>query len=200
MDVSSCQFLLSDSMGGKWCSPDHAVAWGGNDPVGEFREPALAPHRLQLFELGVGRAGASSLLRRCRLSQASRDEESDEDRLLELESLHYSDGEVGDDLPLLLESCLQGDLLEVDEKVAGPQHLPYYLHLRSVQALVKGVFHGNEGRLPGLKLRVHGQGHIVQARVGCLGTCVGVVCWIRACAHGRVRGLHCSCENRHLLR
>ena len=27
-------------------SRDRTVVWGGNDPVGEFREPALAPHRL----------------------------------------------------------------------------------------------------------------------------------------------------------
>ena len=48
---------------------------GGNDPVGEFREPALAPHRLELLELSVGRTDSSGLLRRYRLSQASCDEE-----------------------------------------------------------------------------------------------------------------------------
>ena len=66
-----------------WHSPDRIVAWGGNDPVGEFREPTLALHCLQLLELSVGRTDGSGLLRRCRLSQASCDEEGDEDRLLE---------------------------------------------------------------------------------------------------------------------
>ena len=37
-----------------WCSPERTVAWGGDNPVGEFREPALSPHRLQLFQSGVG--------------------------------------------------------------------------------------------------------------------------------------------------
>ena len=41
---------------------------GENSPVGELREPALAPHRFQLLELGVGRADGSDLLRRRRLS------------------------------------------------------------------------------------------------------------------------------------
>ena len=51
-----------------WCSPDRTVAWGGNDPVGEFREPALSLNRLQLLKLCVGRTDGSGLLRRCRLS------------------------------------------------------------------------------------------------------------------------------------
>ena len=73
-----------------WRSPDRTVVGGGNDSVGEFR-----------------------------LSQASCDEEGDEDRLLELEGFHYSDVEVGYDLPLLVEGCVHGDRLEVDEKVSG---------------------------------------------------------------------------------
>ena len=97
-----------------WCSPDRTVAWGGDDPACEFREPALSPHRLQLLKLRVGRTDGSDILRRCRLSQASYDEEDDEDRLLELKDLHYSDVEVGYDPPFLLEGCGQGDLLEVD--------------------------------------------------------------------------------------
>ena len=87
---------------------------GGEDPVGEFREPALSPHRLQLLKLRVGRTDASGLLRRGRLSQASCDEEGNVDRLLELEGLHYSDVEVGYDPQFLLEGWVQGDLLEVD--------------------------------------------------------------------------------------
>ena len=86
-----------------WYSPDRTVAWGGDDPVGEFREPALSPHRLQLLKLRVGRTDGSGLLRRCRLSQASCDEELEKDRLLELEVLNYSDVEVGYDPPFPLE-------------------------------------------------------------------------------------------------
>ena len=67
----------------------------------------------------MGRTDGSGLLRRCRLSQARCDEEGDEDWLLELEGFHYSDVEVVYDLPLLVEGCVQGDLLEVDEKVLG---------------------------------------------------------------------------------
>ena len=87
---------------------------GGDDPVGEYREPALSPHRLQLLKLRVGRTDGSGFLRRCRLSQASCDEEDDEDRLLELEGLNYSDVDVGYDPSFLLEGWVQGDLLEVD--------------------------------------------------------------------------------------
>ena len=97
-----------------WCSPDRTVAWGGDNPVCEFREPALPPHHLQLFQLRVGRTDGSGLLRHCRLSQASCNEEGDEDRLLELEGFDYSDIEVGYDPPLLLEGWVQDDLLEVD--------------------------------------------------------------------------------------
>ena len=57
---------------------------GGNGPVGEFRKAALAPHRLELLELSVGRTDGSGLLRRYRLSQASCNEEGNEGRLLEL--------------------------------------------------------------------------------------------------------------------
>ena len=42
-----------------WCSPDRTVAWGGDDPVGEFREPTVSPHRLQLLKLRVGRTDSS---------------------------------------------------------------------------------------------------------------------------------------------
>ena len=45
-----------------WCSPDRTVAWGGDNSVGEFREPALSPHRLQIFKLRVGRTDGSGLL------------------------------------------------------------------------------------------------------------------------------------------
>ena len=72
------------------------------------------------LELSVGRTDGFGLLRRCHLSQASCDEEGDEDRLLKPKSLHYSEVEVGYDLPLLVEGWVQGDLLEVDEKVPGP--------------------------------------------------------------------------------
>ena len=64
-----------------WRSPERTVAWGGDHPVGEFREPALSPHRLQLFQFGVGRPDGSGLFGRCRLSQASCNEEGDEVRL-----------------------------------------------------------------------------------------------------------------------
>ena len=94
-----------------WCSPDRTVAWRGNDPVGEFCEPALSPHRLQLVKLRVGRTDSSGLLRRCRPSHTSCNEEGDEDRLLELEGLHYSVVEVVYDPPFLLEGWVQGDLL-----------------------------------------------------------------------------------------
>ena len=97
-----------------WCSPDRTVAWGGDNPVGEFRDPALSPHRLQLLKLRVGRTDGSGLLLRCRLFQASCDEEGDGDRLLELEGFNHSDVEVGYDPPLLLEGRVQSDLLEVD--------------------------------------------------------------------------------------
>ena len=90
------------------------MAWRGDNPVDEFREPALSPHRPQLFKLRVGRTDGSGLLRRCRLSQASCDEEGDEDRLLELEGSDYSYVEVGYDPSLLLEGWVQSDLLEVD--------------------------------------------------------------------------------------
>ena len=103
-----------------WCSPERTVAWEGDNPVGEFREPALSPHRLQLFQLGVGRPDGSGLFRRCRLSQASCNEEGDEVRLFELEGFDYSDVEVGYDPPLLLEGWVQGALLEVDQKVPSP--------------------------------------------------------------------------------
>ena len=97
-----------------WCSPDRTVVWGGDNPVGEFREPALSPHRLQLLKLRVGRTDGSGLLQCCRPSQASCNKEGDEVRLLELEGFDYSDVEVGYDPPLLLEVWVQGDLLEVD--------------------------------------------------------------------------------------
>ena len=87
---------------------------GGDDPVGEFREPTLAPHRLQLLELRVGCTDGSGVFRRCRLFQASCDEEGDKDRLLELEGLHYSNVDVEYDLPFLVEGWVQDDLLEVD--------------------------------------------------------------------------------------
>ena len=103
-----------------WRSPERTVAWGGDHPVGEFREPALSPHRLQLFQLGVGRPDGSGLFGRCRLSQASCNEEGDEVRLFKLEGFDYSDVEVGYDPPLLLEGWVQGDLLEVDQKVSSP--------------------------------------------------------------------------------
>ena len=93
---------------------------GGDNPVDEFREPALSPHRLQLFQLGVGRPDGSGLFGRCRLSQASCNEEGDEVRLFKLEGFDYSDVEVGYDPPLLLEGWVQGDLLEVDQKVLRP--------------------------------------------------------------------------------
>ena len=112
--------VVGDASWPWWRSLGRTVAWGGNDLVGEFREHALAPHRLQLLELSVGRTNGSDLLRRCRLSQASCDEEGKKDRLLELKGLHYSDVEVGYDLPLLVVGWMQGDLLEVDEKVPGP--------------------------------------------------------------------------------
>ena len=104
---------------GVWADPGGAPQTepcpeGGDDPVGEFREPALTPHCLQLLKLRVGRTDGSGLLRRCRLSQASCDEEGDEDRLLELEGLHYSDVEVGYKSPFLLEGWVQVDLLDVD--------------------------------------------------------------------------------------
>ena len=66
----------------------------GNDLGGEFHGSTLAPNCLQLLELSVGRTESSGLFRRCRLSQASCDEEGDEDRLIELESLHHSNVEV----------------------------------------------------------------------------------------------------------
>ena len=97
-----------------WCSPDRTVAWGRDNPVGEFREPSLSPHRLQLLKMRVGRTDGIGLVRRCRLCQASSEEEGDEDRLLELEGFNYSDFEVGYDPPFLLEVRVQGDLLEVD--------------------------------------------------------------------------------------
>ena len=93
---------------------------GGDNPVGEFREAALSPHRLQLLKLHVGRTDGSGLLRRCRLSQASCDEEGDVDRLFKLEGFNYFDVEVGYDPPLLLEGLVQGDFLVVDQKVPGP--------------------------------------------------------------------------------
>ena len=68
----------------------------------------------------MGRTDGFGLLRRCHLSQAWYDEEGDADRLLEPKSLHYSEVEVGYDLPLLVEGWVQGDLLEVDEKIPGP--------------------------------------------------------------------------------
>ena len=40
--------------------------------------------------------------------------------MLALKGLHYSDVEVGYDLPLLVQGWVQGDLLEVDEKAPGP--------------------------------------------------------------------------------
>ena len=98
-----------------WCSPDRTVAWGGGiTQLASSANPALSPHRLQILKLRVGRTDGSGLLRRCRLSQASCDEEADEDWLLELEGFNYSDVEVGYDPPLLLEGWVQGDLLEVD--------------------------------------------------------------------------------------
>ena len=103
-----------------WCSPEKTVAWGGDNPVDEFREPALSPHRLQLFQLGVGRPDGSGLFGRCRLFQASCNEEGDEVRLFKLEGFDYPDVEVGYDPPLLLEGWVQGDLLEVDQKVPSP--------------------------------------------------------------------------------
>ena len=102
----------------RWRSQDQTAAWEGNDPVGKFRKHVLASRRLQLLELRVGRADGFGLLRRCRLSQASCDEEGDKDRLLELQG-HYSDVEVGYDLPLLVEGWVQGDLLGVDETFPG---------------------------------------------------------------------------------
>ena len=58
---------------GGWAGPGGAPQtepWrgGGYNPVGEFREPALSPHRLQLLKLRVGRTDGFGLLRRCLLS------------------------------------------------------------------------------------------------------------------------------------
>ena len=95
-----------------WCSPDQTVAWGEVIHLASSANPPF-PHRLQLLKLRVGRTDGSGLLRRCRLSQASCDEEGDEDRLLELEGFNYSNVEVEYDPPFLLEGWVQGDLLEV---------------------------------------------------------------------------------------
>ena len=88
-----------------------------NDPVGEFGEPSLAPHRFQFLQFGVGRADGPGLLRSCRLSQAARDDEGDEDRLRELDGHDYADVEVRDDLPFLPGGWVQSDLLEVDREI-----------------------------------------------------------------------------------
>ena len=91
------------------------MTWGGGiTQLASSANPALSPHRLQILKLRVGRTDDSDLLRRCRPSQASCDEEADEDRLLELEGFNYSDVEVGYDPPLLLEGWVQGGLLEDD--------------------------------------------------------------------------------------